>query len=112
MLGELNYANMQPQRVFWHHYLILEKFNREPRLHYLQRAVEFIEAQAATISKAQARRLRLDVRLNREILEAWERQKELEPAVGETAASREAAALRISAAPATEPAYAPMVLTA
>ncbi|MGQ0549572.1 MAG: ATP-binding protein [Armatimonadota bacterium] len=86
LLAEIGHANHQPQRIFWHHYLVLEKFNREPRLQYLKRAVEFIEAQAATVSKAQARRFRRDVRLNREILEAWERHKQnLQPTVDERA---------------------------
>ncbi len=73
LLAEIGYANYQPQRIFWHHYLILEMFDRLPRLHYLERAVEFIEAQASSLSRAQARRLRQGVRLNREILGAWER---------------------------------------
>jgi len=75
LLAEVEYANHQPQRVFWHHYLILEKFGREPRLQYLRRAVDFVEAQAATVSKAQAHRLRRNVPLNRDILDAWERYK-------------------------------------
>lgn len=73
LLAEIGYANYQPQRVFWHHHRILEMFDRAPRLEYLKRAVGFLEAQAATLSRAQARRLRSEVRLNREILEAWER---------------------------------------
>ncbi len=76
LLAEIGHANHQPQRIFWHHYLILEMFNREPRLPYLKRAVEFIDAQAATLSKAQQRRFRREVRLNREILEAWERRRQ------------------------------------
>ncbi len=108
LLSEINFANMQPQRVFWHHYMILEKFNREPRLPYLKRAVEFIEAQAATLSKAQARRFRRDVRLNREILEAWEQHKDLQPGVSDTAAAS-SAAVWSGLAPAAEPALAPMV---
>jgi len=72
LLAEIGHANLQPQRIFWHHFLILEKFNREPRLPFLRRAVEFIAAQAATLSQAQQARLRRDVPLNREILTAWE----------------------------------------
>ncbi len=76
LLTEIGYANYQPQRIFWHHYLILEMFDRSPRLQYLERAVEFIEAQSSTLSRAQARRLRQEVRLNREILAAWERHRQ------------------------------------
>ncbi len=76
VLTEIGYANYQPQRIFWHHYLILEMFDRSPRLQYLERAVEFIETQASSLSRAQARRLRQEVRLNREILVAWERHRQ------------------------------------
>ncbi|HET8580081.1 MAG TPA: AAA family ATPase [Nitrospiraceae bacterium] len=102
LLTEIGYANHQPQRVFWHHYLILKKFNREPRLPYLKRAVEYIEAQAATLSKAQARRLKRDVRLNREILEAWERHRQ-DPGctVGELAIPVQAPTVPVPAVPAT-----------
>ncbi len=80
LLVEIGYANHQPQRIYWHHYLILEQFNREPRLQYLKQAVELIRTQAATVSKAQALRFQRDVRLNREILEAWEQHRhELQP---------------------------------
>jgi hypothetical protein len=71
ILAEMNFANHQPQRIFWHHYLILGMAGRESRLAYLERAVQLIEAQAATVSPAQGRRLRRQVPLNREILEAW-----------------------------------------
>jgi tetratricopeptide (TPR) repeat protein len=71
LLEKLDWTNYQPQRIFWHHYQILEMMGREPRIQYLQRAVEFIDAQASTLSKAQARRLRHNVPLNRAILEAW-----------------------------------------
>ena len=73
LLAEIGYANMQPQRIFWHHFLILEMHNREPRIQHLRRAVEFIEERGATLSKAQQRRFRQDVPLNREILAAWQR---------------------------------------
>jgi DNA-binding SARP family transcriptional activator len=73
LLAEIGHANLQPQRIFWHHFRILAEFNREPRLPFLCRAVEFIAAQAATLSQAQQVRLRRDVPLNREILTAWER---------------------------------------
>lgn len=73
LLEEIGYANYQPQRIFWHHYRILEMLDRTPRLEYLERAVGFITAQAATLSRAQARRLREAVCLNRDILEAWNR---------------------------------------
>ncbi|MDR7545302.1 MAG: hypothetical protein QN120_13745 [Armatimonadota bacterium] len=71
ILAEMNFANHQPQRIFWHHYLILGMAGHESRLAYLERAVQLIEAQAATLSPAQGRRLRREVPLNREILEAW-----------------------------------------
>jgi hypothetical protein len=73
LLTDINYANLQPQRVFWHHFLILEMFQREPRIQFLRRAVDFIEERGATLSRAQQRRFRQDVPLNREILAAWER---------------------------------------
>ncbi len=102
LLAEIGYANHQPQRVFWHHYLILEKFNRKPRLPYLKRAVEFIEAQAATVSKAQARRFKRDVRLNREILEAWERHRQaLESTVDEMSVLAQPPIVPASVVPAT-----------
>jgi len=72
-LAEIGHANPQPQRIFWHHFRVLEEFNLEPRLPFLRRAVEFIAAQAATLSPAQQVRLRRNVPLNREILAAWER---------------------------------------
>jgi tetratricopeptide (TPR) repeat protein len=78
-LADIDYANYQPQRIYWHHYKILETLDRSPRLSYLQRAVEFIDAQASTLSRAQARRLRTEVRLNREILAAWQRDRLLLP---------------------------------
>lgn len=73
LLAEIGHANLQPQRIFWHHFRILAEFNLELRLPFLRRAVEFIDAQAATLSPAQQVRLRRDVPLNREIQEAWER---------------------------------------
>ncbi|MDR7483788.1 MAG: AAA family ATPase [Armatimonadota bacterium] len=76
LLEQIGFANYQPQRVFWHHYLILEMLDREPRLDYLRRAVEFIEAQASTLSRAQAWRLRTRVPLNCEILAAWEQHSQ------------------------------------
>jgi hypothetical protein len=71
VLEEIEWTGYQPQRAFWHHYRILGMIGHEPRHHYLKRAVEFIDAQAATLSRAQARRLRTDVSLNRAILEEW-----------------------------------------
>jgi DNA-binding SARP family transcriptional activator len=71
VLTDVHFANHQPQRIFWHHYLLLTRFGREPRLPALRRAVELVEAQAATLSRAQQRRFRHDVQLNRDILEAW-----------------------------------------
>jgi tetratricopeptide (TPR) repeat protein len=71
VLEQINLANHQPQQIFWHHFLVLTKFDQEPRLQFLVRAVELIERQASTLSPAQGRRLRRDVLLNREILEAW-----------------------------------------
>jgi len=76
LLAAINHANLQPQRIFWHHYLIFEMFDRSPRLPFLERAVEFIEAQASSVSRAQARRLRQEVPLNREILATWERARQ------------------------------------
>ncbi|MDR7522176.1 MAG: BTAD domain-containing putative transcriptional regulator [Armatimonadota bacterium] len=76
LLEQIGFANYQPQRIFWHHYLILEMLDRQPCLDYLRRAVEFIEAQALTLSRAQAWRLRTRVPLNREILAAWERHRQ------------------------------------
>lgn len=73
LLAEIGHANLQPQRIFWHHFLVLAEFNLEPRLSFLCRAVEFIAAQAATLSQAQQVRLRRDVPLNREILTARDR---------------------------------------
>jgi tetratricopeptide (TPR) repeat protein len=73
VLEEIEWTGYQPQRVFWHHYQILELLGREPRINYLQRAVEFVDAQAATLSKAQAKRLRTNVPLNSAILSAWGR---------------------------------------
>jgi tetratricopeptide (TPR) repeat protein len=72
LLTEIRFANLQPQRIFWHHYLILEQFKREPRVDYLRRAVELIEERGATLSRAQRRRFQRDVALNREILNAWD----------------------------------------
>jgi DNA-binding SARP family transcriptional activator len=71
VLEEIEWTGYQPQRAFWHHYRILEMMGHEPRHYYLKRAVEFIDAQAATLSRAQARRLRTEVSLNRAILEEW-----------------------------------------
>ncbi|MDR7420129.1 MAG: AAA family ATPase [Armatimonadota bacterium] len=71
VLTAVNFANHQPQRIFWHHHLLLTRFGREPRLPPLHRAVELVEAQAATLSNAQQRRFRREVPLNRSILEAW-----------------------------------------
>jgi hypothetical protein len=89
LLTEIRFANLQPQRIFWHHYLILEQFGREPRLDYLRRAVELIEERGATLSRAQRRRFERDVALNREILHAWERHRQAsgpEPAMAADAA--------------------------
>jgi len=72
LLQAVNHANPQPQRIYWHHYLILKRMGLEPRMHYLERAVELIEARAATLSRAQQRRFRRAVPLNRDILAAWE----------------------------------------
>lgn len=86
LLAEIGHANLQPQRIFWHHFLIMEKLNREPRLSFLSSAVDFISAQAATLSRAQQARLRKDVPLNREILVAWEhRGPACKPAVSTSA---------------------------
>jgi tetratricopeptide (TPR) repeat protein len=74
-LTEMGNANYQPQRIFWHHYQILAMAGREPRAVYLEKAVECIETQAASLSPAQGRRLRGRVALNREILAAWDRQR-------------------------------------
>jgi tetratricopeptide (TPR) repeat protein len=71
VLEEIEWTGYQPQRVFWHHYRILEMIGEESRDHYLRRAVDFVEAQASTLSAAQGRRLRSNVPLNRAILEAW-----------------------------------------
>lgn len=72
LLEAVDYANYQPQRVFWNHYRILFLVDCPSRLSYLQRAAGFVEAQASTLSASQARRLKRDVELNREILKAWE----------------------------------------
>lgn len=77
LLEEMGWANYQPQRAFYHHYLILKAFNLTPRLPYLQRAVEFIDLQASTLSRAQARRFRQGVRLNRQILDEWSRANQV-----------------------------------
>jgi tetratricopeptide (TPR) repeat protein len=93
VLVKINHANPQPQRIYWHHYLILKRMGLEPRMHYLQRAVELIEARAATLSRAQQRRFRRAVPLNRDILAAWEhfQQNGVELTVGDV---REAALSR------------------
>jgi tetratricopeptide (TPR) repeat protein len=80
LLTEIGYANMQPQRIFWHHYQILSTFKREPRLPYLQRAREFVDARAATLSPSQQKRFRSDVPVNQAILRAWEHEQAGHPA--------------------------------
>ncbi len=99
LLTEIHYANLQPQRIFWHHFLILEQFDREPRVDYLRRAVALIEERGATLSCAQRRRFRQDVALNRDILDAWERCQGIE---GHQASPTELVAVpeRVAAAPA------------
>jgi len=99
LLTEIHCANLQPQRIFWHHFLILEQFNREPRVDYLRRAVALIDERGATLSRAQRRRFRQDVALNRDILDAWERCQGTE---GHQAAPTELAAIpeSVAAAPA------------
>lgn len=72
LIAEVGYANMQPQRIFWHHYQILETFGREPRIQFLRRAAEFVETQASMLSRGQQLRFRRDVGLNRAILSAWQ----------------------------------------
>jgi hypothetical protein len=74
----------------------------ESKLAYLQRAVQLIEAQAATLSPAQGRRLRRQVPLNREILEAWQARR---PMGGLTLTSHDSAASAAAA-------YAPTQLAA
>lgn len=71
VLASVGFANHHPQRIFWHHYHILGLAGVQERVHYLNRAVEFIERQAATLSAAQQRRLRYGVPLNQTILRAW-----------------------------------------
>jgi tetratricopeptide (TPR) repeat protein len=71
VLEDMGLANHQPQQIFWNHYLMLARFNQEPRLAYLRRAVELIERQAQALSRAQQQRFRQDVRVNREILDVW-----------------------------------------
>lgn len=74
-LVKVNHANPQPQRIYWYHYLILQRMSIEPRIQYLRRAVELIESRAATLSRAQQRRFKTAVLLNREILAAWEKAR-------------------------------------
>jgi tetratricopeptide (TPR) repeat protein len=71
VLAAVRGVNHQPQRILWNHYKILARFDRQPRLHFLRRAVRSIEAQAARLTPAQARRFRARVPVNREILDAW-----------------------------------------
>lgn len=71
VLAAVRGVNHQPQRILWNHYKILARFDRQPRLHFLRRAVRSIEAQAARLTPAQAHRFRTRVPVNREILEAW-----------------------------------------
>lgn len=100
LLESINYANHQPQRVYWHHYCILQRMNRGPRIQYLQRAVELIEVRAATLSRAQQRRLKTAVPLNREILAAWE-QLQHEGANGPTSEGQSSANGQWTAPPTT-----------
>ena len=88
LLTEIGYANMQPQRIFWHHFQILESLGQTPRLPYLRQAVEAIEAQALTLSRAQQRRFRAEVSVNRTILEAWEHHQMVFNSEPATALSR------------------------
>jgi len=82
-LAENDYASMQPQRVFWHHFLILEGVGRQPRMHYLERAVKSIEGQASTLSSAQRLRFCRQVALNQTILETWDTYNNaVKPALG------------------------------
>ncbi|MDR7556783.1 MAG: AAA family ATPase [Armatimonadota bacterium] len=76
LLQATNHANPQPQRIYWHHYLILKCMGLEPRVPYLQRAAELIETRAVTLSRAQQRRFKTAVPLNREILAAWEHYRQ------------------------------------
>lgn len=71
VLAAVRGVNHQPQRILWNHYKILARFDRQPRLPFLRRAVRSIEAQAARLTRAQARRFRTWVPVNREILDAW-----------------------------------------
>jgi DNA-binding SARP family transcriptional activator len=71
VLASVGFANHQPQRIFWHHYQILGLAGVQTRPYYLNRAAEFIESQAATLSPAQQRRLKYGVPLNQAILGAW-----------------------------------------
>lgn len=87
LLYQMGFANLQPQRILWHHYLVLDGFGVAPRLQYLRKAVELIEAQGATLSRAQCQRLTQRVALNRDILAAWEQaQKQQEEVLRPSAA--------------------------
>jgi len=82
-LAENDYASMQPQRVFWHHFLILEGVGRQPRMHCLEQAVKFVEEQASTLSSAQRQRFCRQVALNQAILETWDKYSNAaKPALG------------------------------
>lgn len=71
LLVQSGYANMQPQRMLWHHFLIMEELDQQPRLSYLERAVRLIEMQAATLSVSQRARFCRKVAVNKAILDAW-----------------------------------------
>ena len=74
VLAENDHAAMQPQRIFWHHYLILEGLDPETRMPFLELAVKHIKTQASTLSRAQQLRFCQRVSLNRTILETWAKQ--------------------------------------
>jgi tetratricopeptide (TPR) repeat protein len=74
VLTESDYANMQPQRVFWHHYLILEGLKGGAGMRFLDLAAKHIADQAQTLSRAQQYRFCQRVSLNRTILETWMQQ--------------------------------------
>jgi tetratricopeptide (TPR) repeat protein len=75
LLVEIGNANMQPQRVWWHHFAILEELNRKPREAYLDGAIRLLEMQAITLSQRQRFRFYRQVSLNKVILEAYSRTR-------------------------------------
>jgi tetratricopeptide (TPR) repeat protein len=85
LLEEIGCANSQPQRTYWHHYLLLREVREGDPDAYLRKSVESIERQASSLSPAQAKRLKSRIRLNREILAEWSRTTTPQALEAETA---------------------------